>query len=246
MVMRKGYLAYVYGNYLPYMYALSSDIMAKENPMPRAPSPQPKRRPVGRPPLSPEREADVRARVVQVALRLFRERGRQALNMRRIAQDAGLSTMNLYDYFPSKNEIIRAMWERFFTKCFNKVESAVHAAAASGAHRQIEVACDAYVNYWIEHPDEYRAVFMIEDRVEKQEHYFVDTSPIMARYLIFTELLMAHHGEAMTTAAEHPLRDRARALICGLNGICHMLITVQEYPWPPVPRLLDQLLRIVG
>ena len=165
--------------------------------------------------------------------------------MRRIAADAGLSTMNLYDYFPSKNEIIRAMWERFFTKCFNKVENAVLSVAARETLRRIEVACDAYVHYWLEHPDEYRAIFMIEDRVEDQEHFFVDTSPIMARYLIFTELMMAHHGQAMTTAADHPLRDRARALICGLNGICHMLITVKEYPWPPVPRLLAQLLRIV-
>ncbi len=183
--------------------------------------------------------------MVQAALHLFREKGLQALTMRRIAGDVGLSTMNLYDYFPSKNEIIRAMWERFFTKCFNRVESDVRTIVPRDTVRRIEVACEAYVNYWVDHPDEYRAIYMIEDRVEDQEHFFVDTSPIMARYLIFTELLMAHHGQAMTTTAEHPLRDRARALICGLNGICHMLITVKEYPWPPVSRLLGQLLRMV-
>src|ERR1700733_6007991 len=172
--------------------------------MPRAPS----RRPVGRPPLSPQQEAEVRNRVIQAASQLFGANGLQALSMRRIAHDAGLSTMSLYDYFHSKNEIVRAMWERFFADCFDKVESAVRSAAALGTLRQLKAACTAYVDYWIGHPDEYRAVFMIEDRVENHERYFVDTSPIMSRYLIFAEILTAHYGQA-TGPAEQAPRDRA-------------------------------------
>lgn len=213
--------------------------------MPRRPTRPAPRPTVGRPRRTPEQEADVRKRVLEIAAHLFAEEGLQALTMRRIAREARVSPMGLYDYFRTKNEIVRGMWERFFAKCFARVERASNAAVFEGARRQLEAACSAYVDYWIKHPDEYRAVFMIEDRVERQEQYFVDTSPIMARYLIFAALLMAHHGQADGDLVESPLRNRARTLVCSLNGICHMLITVKEYPWPPAPRLLEELLRMV-
>ncbi|MGA7539075.1 MAG: TetR/AcrR family transcriptional regulator [Steroidobacteraceae bacterium] len=205
---------------------------------------QTKRGPLGRPPLTAEQQDRVRHRIVKIAARLFRHEGLKAVSMRRIAREAQVSTMSLYDYFRSKNEIIRAMWERFFSQCFDEVEHAALEGARKGTRSQLEAACAAYVNYWIGHPDEYRAVFLIEDTVEDEERYFVDTSSIMTRYLIFSELLMAHHGYAKEGAAEHPLRNRAQALVCALNGVCHMLITVSEYPWPPAERIVGEILRM--
>jgi AcrR family transcriptional regulator len=185
---------------------------------------------------------EVRARITHVAAQLFRDEGIDALSVRRIAREAGLSAMSLYDYFHSKNDIIRSIWERFFTKCFARVERAV--VACDGKPRQrLEAACAAYTRYWLDHPDEYRAVFMIEDRIESQEKYYVETSTILARYRIFAELLGQHLG--VTDFAAERLRERAVALICAMNGICHMLVTVSEHSWPPPARLLEEALRMV-
>jgi AcrR family transcriptional regulator len=198
------------------------------------------RRAPGRPRRSPDQEAEVRSRVVEIAARLFRDEGIGALSMRRIAREAGVSAMSLYDYFSSKNEIIRGIWERFFSRCFDRV---AHAAARAGKPRdRLHAACAAYMRYWLDHPDEYRAVFMIEDRIESQERYYVETSSILARYRIFAQLLAQHLG--LTDRASERLRERAVALICALNGICHMLVTVSEHSWPPPARLLDEALRM--
>ncbi|HEY6622050.1 MAG TPA: TetR/AcrR family transcriptional regulator [Steroidobacteraceae bacterium] len=197
-------------------------------------------RPPGRPRRSPEREAEIRGRVANIAARLFRDEGLAAVSMRRIASEAQVSPMSLYDYFRSKNEIIRAIWERFFSECFELVESAA-ARCKREPRRKLEAACVAYVRYWLDHPDEYRAVFMIEDKIENRERYFVETSAIITRYQIFSDLLNAHQPGSKSNAQS----DRAAALICALTGVCHMLVTVSEFRWPAATQLLKQLMRMV-
>lgn len=210
--------------------------------MARAQATRLNRRSPGRPRRSADQEAEVRARITHTAAQLFSDEGIAALSVRRIAREAGVSAMGLYDYFRSKNEIIRSIWERFFTKCFARVERAV-AACDDEPRKRLEAACAAYTRYWLDHPDEYRAVFMIEDRIESQEKYYVETSTILARYQIFAQLLGQHLG--VTDDAAERLRERAVALICAMNGICHMLVTVSEHSWPPPARLLEETLRMV-
>ena len=210
--------------------------------MPRAQTARPRRRSPGRPRRSPDQEAQVRTRVTAIAAHLFREEGIAALSMRRIAREAGVSAMSLYDYFHSKNEIIRSIWERFFSRCFDRVDAAV--AECDGKPRQrLEAACAAYTGYWLDHPDEYRAIFMIEDRVESQERYYVETSNILERYGLFRQLLGELPG--VSDRGSEAVRVRSVALICALNGICHMLVTVSEHSWPPPAQLLGQVLRMV-
>jgi len=183
----------------------------------------------------------VRGRVTRIAAQLFRDEGISALSMRRIAREAGIPVMSLYDYFRSKNEIIRGIWERFFSKCFSRVDRAVSACQGNPRER-LQAACTAYVHYWLDRPEEYRAVFMIEDKVEDQEKYYVATSTILERYRLFAKLLAEHLGAPDITSER--LRERTVALICALTGICHMLVTVSEHGWPPPDRLLQQVLRM--
>lgn len=210
--------------------------------MTRAETARLRRRSPGRPRRSPDQEAEVRSRVTEIAASLFRDEGIAALSMRRIAREAGVSVMGLYDYFQSKNEIIRSMWESFFSRCFDRVDTAV-ADCAGKPRQRLEAACAAYTGYWLDHPDQYRAVFMIEDRVESQERYYVETSNILERYAVFRRLLDELSG-VPDGGSEGP-RARSVALICALNGICHMLVTVSEHTWPPPAQLLEQVLKMV-
>lgn len=53
-----------------------------------------------------------RARIVETALRLFRERGYDQTTMRAIADEADVSLGNAYYYFASKDHLIHAYYER--------------------------------------------------------------------------------------------------------------------------------------
>jgi len=53
-----------------------------------------------------------RAKILETALKLFRERGFDATTMRDIASSSGLSLGAAYHYFPSKEAIVLAYYER--------------------------------------------------------------------------------------------------------------------------------------
>jgi AcrR family transcriptional regulator len=57
-----------------------------------------------------ERGAGTRDRLVDAALRLFREDGYQATTMRRIAVAAGVSLGNAYYYFGSKDDLVHELY----------------------------------------------------------------------------------------------------------------------------------------
>jgi AcrR family transcriptional regulator len=60
----------------------------------------------GRPPKSEQ----TRARIVETALRLFRERGYDRTTMRAVAAEAGVSVGNAYYYFDSKEHLIQGFY----------------------------------------------------------------------------------------------------------------------------------------
>ena len=60
---------------------------------------------------TPKSEA-TRARILEAALRVFRERGFQTATMREIAAEAGMALGAAYYYFDSKDAIVMAFYER--------------------------------------------------------------------------------------------------------------------------------------
>ncbi len=59
----------------------------------------------------PQRAAPRRAAILDAARRLFAEHGIGPVTTNRIAEEAGISPGNLYYWFPSKAEIVRALFE---------------------------------------------------------------------------------------------------------------------------------------
>ncbi|MGC0366408.1 AcrR family transcriptional regulator [Rhodococcus sp. 27YEA15] len=57
-----------------------------------------------------DRGTDTRQKLVDTALRLFRDEGFQATTMRRIAQEAGVSLGNAYYYFAGKDELVHELY----------------------------------------------------------------------------------------------------------------------------------------
>ena len=58
------------------------------------------------------RTALTRERIVELALEIIDEDGLEAMNMRRLAADAGVKPMSLYHHFPNKRAILDAVGEK--------------------------------------------------------------------------------------------------------------------------------------
>ena len=61
-------------------------------------------------PLPSARGEQTKQRIVETALRLFREQGYERTTMRGIAEQAGVSVGNAYYYFPSKQHLVQAYY----------------------------------------------------------------------------------------------------------------------------------------
>lgn len=61
--------------------------------------------------LTPKAER-TRARILEAALTLFRERGFEGTTMRGVAERAGVSTGNAYYYFASKDHLVQGFYEQ--------------------------------------------------------------------------------------------------------------------------------------
>lgn len=204
------------------------------------PVPNQAARPRGRPRRSSEHEQQTRERIVEVARRLFVAEGFEAVSMRRLAQEAGCGTMSLYGYFPSKNAILRSLWEDCFAELFPRIQ----AASRRGTPRQrLERAATAFVDYWREQPQHYRLVFLNQDQRSGDERYYVESPAVIERFALFRELIA--QAQAAEQARKGDPQLLSEALICALIGLCHALITIPEFQWQPREALIAASLGIV-
>jgi len=110
--------------------------------------------------------ADFRDRTCQAAERLFAEKGQDAVTMRQLAAELGVSPMTPYRYFEDKGDILAAVRTSSFTRFAESLEAARD--AATGARARGEAVGDAYVRFALDHPHSYKLMFDLnQPNIEK-------------------------------------------------------------------------------
>jgi AcrR family transcriptional regulator len=107
--------------------------------------------------LSDTDVADFRERLCEAAERLFAERGPDAVTMRQLASELGVSPMTPYRYFEDKDDILAAVRANGFNRFAEALETA--RAIASGARARGTAVGEAYVTFALEHPHSYKLMF---------------------------------------------------------------------------------------
>ena len=110
--------------------------------------------------------ADFRDRLCEAAERLFAEKGPDAVTMRQLSAELGVSPMTPYRYFEDKDDILAAVRASGFNRFAEALEAA-RAAAPDMASRG-EAVGEAYVRFALENPHSYKLMFdMNQPNVEK-------------------------------------------------------------------------------
>lgn len=107
--------------------------------------------------LSESDVADFRERLCEVAERLFAEKGPDAVTMRQLAAELGVSPMTPYRYFADKEDILAAVRTNGFNRFADALEGAY--ASAKGVRAKGAAVGEAYVTFAFEHPQTYKAMF---------------------------------------------------------------------------------------
>jgi AcrR family transcriptional regulator len=105
--------------------------------------------------LNPEEIAAFRDRLCDVAERLFAEKGLEAVTVRDLAAELGVSAMTPYRYFADKDAMLAAVRARAFDRFAEAMETDYHSDGADGE----EGLAGPYVDFALDHPAAYRMMF---------------------------------------------------------------------------------------
>lgn len=116
--------------------------------------------------LSDTDVADFRERLCEAAEKLFAERGPDAVTMRQLAAELGVSPMTPYRYFVDKDDILATIRTNGFNRFAEALEKARDGAEGAGAKGK--AVGEAYVTFALEHPHSYKLMFDLnQPNVEK-------------------------------------------------------------------------------
>lgn len=108
---------------------------------------------------------DLRRALVEAAIPLLRTGGPDALTMRALARAAGVSPMAAYRHFEDRAALVAAVADDGFKRLHARLRAAAESPERTlrkpqqTARAGLQAIALAYVEFALEHPDEYRVMF---------------------------------------------------------------------------------------
>ncbi|OUC66999.1 TetR family transcriptional regulator [Acinetobacter seifertii] len=200
-----------------------------------------KKRSRGRPSRTPEQIEKSRQLIVASAKELFLSEGYQGVTMRKIAAKAECLPATLYAIFPNKRAILYHLWDTVFIKLLEYLYSINE---NSNQENRLNRLCNAFVDFWLDHPEDYIAIFMIDDRIPNQkEDNFVLNFNVTQRFDIFLSAIL--EAQKLGQIGSGDPEEIQNILLCCVQGITFNLITIPEYPWGDTKLLKKQTIETV-
>ena len=190
-------------------------------------------------------EADaekLRDELVAAALTLFMEGGLEAVTMRALATQVGVSAMTPYRYFEDKNHLLRGIWQHVLGSAWQGMLEA--AKDHDDVHERIRAQINAFIDYWEADPQHYRLVYMTEQTTRHGERDALSALPI------YTGVLDASL-RASRELAEKVGGDPAHAKLASdvrfmmVSGYLHARLVNQRYPWSDVDVLRPAFIELI-
>lgn len=163
----------------------------------------------------------------------------EAVNIRSVADAVGVTPPSIYLHFADKAALIKAVCGRHFRSLEQYIELAV--AGASDASEQLRLRGRAYVWFGLEHPEQYRILFMSKQGAVLDKH--PDEELLAA--CGFTALVdnVVRAAEAGAIDAPDPVLV-ATGLWTVVHGITSLAISIPHYPVVGLDVLVDHLLDV--
>ncbi|MGC4942630.1 TetR/AcrR family transcriptional regulator [Kribbella sp. DT2] len=174
----------------------------------------------------------LRDEIVVAAARLLDEgAGEQAVTLRAVAREAGISAPSIYPHFADRDSILLAVAEQAFAE----LEAHLRALPPNpGSAERLREVCAAYLEYAQEKPNRYRimfgAVWSAPQSLERVPDLAVQDLGMNA-FDVLREALV-DCVEAGTSRSIDPAADAA-ALWVGLHGLAQLRVAASLFPWPP-------------
>lgn len=185
----------------------------------------------GRPPRAAKDIKRMRDKIAEQAMQIFQQDGFDALSIRRLAREVGCSPMTIYAHFDGKPEILRHLWGAVLGQVFAKIAEQLQGVEAP--ELRLRLAAQCFVAHWLEHPDQFRMVFMSSGVVRSDVASFMSGAATIGHFQTFMDLV------AQTSVPKGEVKIRTEALIMGMIGVALSCNTIRDYPWGDPAEITD-------
>ena len=188
------------------------------------------------------RTGERREQILDVALRLFGERGAGNVTTRQIANAVGISQPSLYAHFASADAIADELCVRAFDALQTRFEAM--AADVDDPWARADVLGRAYIEFGLENPDMYRIAFMPTRENQPPPGMTFDletTDPALAAGL----RAFASLRETIATIRgcdDDSVAAIAQSIWVLVHGLTSLLIAKPYFPWVERERLIAEVL----
>jgi AcrR family transcriptional regulator len=161
--------------------------------------------------------AELRRRILEASSRLFAEVGYHNVSMRKIAEEAGCSTMAAYRHFPDKNALFQQLCVDLYVEFATLHHKLSH---VSDAKERLKHTMRDFIILSCKHPHHYRLTFLTPPMDEQTRELRVKiTKPIIAYFQENLRLLLP------AGTPDAVVEERLHQILAALHGMAVMLTT---------------------
>jgi AcrR family transcriptional regulator len=169
-------------------------------------------------PRSIQETSGLRAPIIEAARKVLLKEGYKRLSMRRVAEEAGCSTMALYRHFTNKEALTQFLCTELYMSFTERISKQM--AAVNGPREQLRVFIAALIDFAASYPDHYSIIFLIRhpDPVVIEEREQLGKEFVKDIQSIVRSLLPSDVSSSLLAA-------RVRQIFCCLHGTAALLIS---------------------
>ncbi len=191
-------------------------------------------------PLSEIEKNQTRRRILDAAQALFDKAGIDAVSMRAIGKDVGLTAPALYAYYTSKTHLLCALWKDTLADLYHKLRN------ISEKQRDpllaIQEIGQAYSEFSLENQARFRLLFMLDQQNQMQD--LEDGGYRQAAYHVLRQRASDAIDQGLFRIDDPDLI--AQIIWTGLHGVLSRTMSSSSFEFLPtsllIPSMIDTLL----
>ena len=185
---------------------------------------------------------ELRQEILDAARDLFIREGFENVSMRKIAEMIEYSPTTIYLHFQDKADLLDCVCEETLQKLENRLASI--SDITSDALERVRLGLRAYIEFGLEHPNDYRVAFLLEFKP------FAEAERCMRCHTMGQKAfdhMRNRVGECMRQGIfeQRDIEATSQALWAAIHGLTSLLILHPNFPWIDRDTLIDTLIATV-
>ncbi|WP_066306305.1 TetR/AcrR family transcriptional regulator [Bacillus sp. FJAT-29814] len=170
---------------------------------------------------------EMKQEIIEAAVQLFLSDGYENVSMRKIAKKIEYSPTAIYNYFASKEEILKNLLMNGYAIFLNSLKEGVAKSENQDVASRLKASLHAYIQFGLTHPDYYRLIFI--ENLHLLQKIIIEEDDRTKGFLLLTALV----GGAMNAGVlrKNDVQLVSQSLWASLHGITALLITFPDFSW---------------